>query len=91
MVGVYARYIPNCQLLLAPFHDMRQKGASTEKVESMRMRTGFAALQFLLASATALARPDYEKEFWIDVDSVTVGGVGAVLTQCEREDDPRLT
>ena len=88
MLGVYARYIPNCQLLLAPFHDMKQKGATLDRLESMRLRTGFAGLQELLAKATALARPDYDKEFWVDVDSATVGGVGAVLTQREQDDDP---
>ena len=88
MIGVYARYIPNCHLLLAPFHDMKQKGADTSKVETMRMRTGFAALKRLLANATALARPDFEKTFYVDVDSATVGGVGMVLTQREDELDP---
>ena len=88
MIGVYARYIPNCHLLLAPFHDMKQKGADTSKIETMRMRAGFAALKRLLANATALARPDFEKIFYVDVDSATVGGVGMVLTQREDELDP---
>ena len=88
MIGVYSRYIPNCQLLLAPFHDMKAKGADTTKVETWRMRSGFAALKRLLAEATALARPDFEKLFYIDVDSATVGGVGMVLTQRETADDP---
>ena len=50
--------------------------------------TGFAALKRLLANATALARPDFEKTFYVDVDSATVGGVGMVLTQREDELDP---
>ena len=69
MIGVYARYIPNCHLLLAPFHDMKQKGAPASQAESMKLRAGFAALVQLLADATALARPDYSKPFYLGADT----------------------
>ena len=87
MIGVYAKYIPNCQLLLAPLHDLKQKGANLDNVETLKVRAGFAGLQHLLASATALARPDYTKPFYVDVDSATVAGVGLVVTQREDADD----
>ena len=52
------------------------------------MRTGFAALVRQLADATALARPDYSKPFYLDADSSVANGVGLVLTQREEEKDP---
>ena len=88
MIGVYAKYIPNCHILLAPFHDLKQKGADFAHAESLRMRTGFAALVRQLADATALARPDYSKPFYLDADSSVTNGVGLVLTQREDEKDP---
>ena len=81
MMGVYARWVPNCQQLMGPMNDLRQKGSDHSRAESLKLRSAFAALLHLLVNATALARPDYEQPFYVDVDAATVGGVGAALSQ----------
>ena len=88
MVAFYQRFIPNCSYMLAPFYDLRQKNADHNAVvSSLRFQAAFHALKHALINVTALNRPDYSKPFYIDVDAATVGGVGAVLSQRDNEDD----
>ena len=89
MMAFYHRFIENLSFLLGPFYDLRKNDAVFHDiVGSLRLRTHFEYLKLALANATALARPDYSKPFYIDVDAATIGGVGAALSQRTEDDDP---
>lgn len=89
MISVYGNFISNLNLSLAPFFDIKSKGVDIQEVlGSLRIRAAFVHLLHQLVNITALARPDVSKPFYIDVDSATLGGVGAVVTQRVDADDP---
>ena len=89
MIGFYQRFIEDCAYYLAPFYDLRRNDADHRDITfSLRFIAAFEQLKHALANATALARPDYTKPFYIDVDAATVGGIGAVLSQRAVDDDP---
>ena len=87
MIGFYQSAIPHCQYLLSIFREC--KGPDAHKlVNSLMFESSFAVLKHALLSATALARPDFMKPFYYDVDTATVNGVGAALSQRDDENDP---
>ena len=89
MIGFYSRYLPDLASTLAAFNDLKGKGADTRDIMySLRFKAAFAHAKHLLAQATALARPDYSKPFYIDVDSASSVGSGAILSQRDDESDP---
>ena len=89
MIGFYHRFIPNLHSVLAPFHACKSKDAPiAEIMMSLQMRTAFEFSKQCLANVTALARPDYTKTFYIDVDAASSSGAGAVLSQRDDENDP---
>ena len=99
MLGFYSKFIPNLNILLAPFHELRAKGAEhlnivggkTKQgwaVGSLRFRAAFEAAKHALASITALRRADPSKKFYIDVDAASSCGIGAALMQLDDESDP---
>ena len=89
MIGFYHRFIPNLHSVLAPFHACKSKDAPiAEIMMSLQMRTAFEFSKHCLANVTALARPDYTKTFYIDVDAASSSGAGAVLSQRDDENDP---
>lgn len=89
MIGHYHRYLQDLHSILAPFHELKQKGADARHIMmSLRFKSSFAHAVYLLATATALARPDYSKPFYIDVDMASSTGAGAILSQRHITDDP---
>ena len=89
MIGYYHKFVPNLHSVLAPFHELKAKGAEAKDVMStLRFIASFEYTKHQLAEATALARPDYAKPFYIDVDAASSTGAGAVLQQQVDDDDP---
>ena len=89
MIGFYHRYLPGLHSVLAPFHELKGKGADARHImHSLRFKAAFAYSKHQLAAATALARPDYSKPFYIDVDMASSTGAGAILSQRDVADDP---
>ncbi|KAL1519623.1 hypothetical protein AB1Y20_023135 [Prymnesium parvum] len=89
MMGYYHKFIPHLHTLLAPFHELKQKGADAVKImSSLAFKASFHELKRRLMAVTQLKRPDFTKPFYVDVDSATSGGVGAALSQREDPDDP---
>ena len=89
MIGFYHRFIPNLHSVIAPFHACKAKDAPiTDIMMSLQMRAAFEFSKHCLATVTALARPDYSKPFYIDVDAASSSGAGAVLSQRDDENDP---
>ena len=89
MIGFYSRFIENCQFLLAPFHDLKQKNATAREImPSLRFKSHFAVLKQSLLNITAIQRPDYTKPFFVDVDSAVTGCTASVLSQRALPDDP---
>ena len=89
MIGFYHRFIPNLHSVLAPFHACKAKNAPVaDLMMSLQMRAAFEYSKHALAAVTALARPDYSKIFYIDVDAASSSGAGAVLSQRDDENDP---
>ncbi|KAL1500269.1 hypothetical protein AB1Y20_012936 [Prymnesium parvum] len=83
-MGYYHKFIPHLHTLLAPFHALKQKSADAVKIMgSLAFKAAFVELKRRLASVTSLRRPDFSKPFYIDVDSATSGGVGAVPTHAK--------
>ena len=88
MIGYYHQYIPDLHSTLASFHELKSKGADYKTtMRSLRFRCAFEHVKHQLANATALARPDYEKAFYLDVDTASSVGMGAVLSQRADESD----
>ena len=89
MIGFYHKFVQDLHSLLSPFHELKQKGADAKHImSSLRFKAAFAATKHLLANATALARPDYSKPFYVDVDMASSVGAGAILSQRANDDDP---
>ena len=89
MIGFYHRFVPHLHSVLAPFHACKAKNAPVlELMNSLQMRAAFEFSKHSLATVTALARPDYDKPFYIDVDAASSSGAGAVLSQRDDENDP---
>ena len=89
MIAFYSKFIPNLHYFLAPFHDCKQTGADIkDHVFSLRFRAHFEHLRHMLASITSLTRPDPSQPYYLDVDSATTGGTGAVLQQRQDPNDP---
>lgn len=89
MLGFYSKFIPNLHVSLAPFHELKAKGANAREIMStLRFKAAFAHTKNQLANATALSRPDYTKPFYVDVDAASSTGTGAVLAQLEDVNDP---
>lgn len=89
MIGFYHKFIPNLHSTLAAFHELKSKGVDVkETMSSLRFLAAFEYTKNQLANVTALARPDYTKPFYIDVDAASSTGAGAVLMQLQDDDDP---
>ena len=89
MIGFYHKFIPNLHSTLAAFHELKSKGVDVkETMSSLRFLTAFEYTKNQLAQVTALARPDYGKPFYIDVDAASSTGAGAVLMQLQDDADP---
>ena len=89
MIGVYQRFIPECHNVLAPFHEIRNKGADAHTLtRRLRFLAAFAHLQHALCQLTALSRPDLDKVFYVDVDAAATGAASAALSQRKDEADP---
>ena len=89
MIGFYHKFISDLHTTLAPFHELKGKGADAKHtMESLRFKASFEVTKQQLANVTALARPDYSKPFYIDVDMASSTGGGAVLSQLDDPDDP---
>jgi hypothetical protein len=86
MIGFYHRFIPNLHSILAPFHACKAKNAPINEImNTLQFQAAFEYSKKALAEVTALARPDFDKDFYIDVDAASSTGIGAVLSQ---RDDP---
>ena len=89
MLRYYSKFIPNLSSVLAPFDELKQKGANAREIMmSLRFKASFAVSKELLLKATSLARPDFTKPFYIDVDAASSVGAGAVLSQRAVDSDP---
>ena len=89
MIGFYHKFLPDLHSTLAPFHQLKSKGADGKEImSSLKFRAAFELSKQQLAAVTALARPDYTKTFYIDVDASSSVGTGAVLMQYQDENDP---
>ena len=94
MIGFYSEFIPDLSTIIAPFHELKAKATNPDltvggngHVPSCRFLAAFEASRHLLATTTALARPDQSKPFHIHVDAASSCGIGAALMQ-QSEDDP---
>ena len=84
MISFYSKFLPNLHITLAPFHALKGKNARhSDILNSLKLRAAFVLLQQQLANATALTRPDYTKDFHIQVDAASSVGVDAALMQRE--------
>ena len=89
MLGHYRRFLPGLQIVLKEFSDLRSSNANTKEIlGSLRFRAAFEHTKYMLTNVTALARPDMAKLFYVDVDSASSNGIGAILTQRTAENDP---
>ena len=91
MIGFYRKFLDHASSMLASFDDLKSKEGQAmhdDIVDSLRFRAAFESLKHALSHATALARPDFNKPFYIDVDASTVNGIGAALSQRMDETDP---
>ena len=88
VMGVYHKFLPHLHTILAPFHRLKQKGAPTQQImRSLAFKAAHATLLRELTCVTALARPDYNKDFHVWIDSASTAGVGAILTQQQKDGD----
>ena len=89
MIGYYHRFIPDLHSALAVFHECKAKGANIKSLtHSLRFRSAFEYTKHALAKVTALARPDFDKPFYIDVDAASSTGIGCALSQRDDDNDP---
>ena len=89
MLGHYRRFLNNLHVTLKDFHNLKAVASNTrEIVTSLKFAAAFTHTKHQLANVTALTRPDYSKPFYVDVDSSSSNGVGAILTQRADESDP---
>ena len=89
MIGFFRSHVQNLHSTLAPFHELKQKQADSSRIMmSLRFKAAFAVLKYQLANVTALTRPDYTKPFYLDVDSASSVGSGAILSQLADPNDP---
>ena len=89
MIGFYRQHLPDLHSTLAPFHELKEKGSDARRImTSLRFKAAFAHTKYQLARATALQRPDFTKPFYIDVDTASSVGCGAILSQRAVQDDP---
>ena len=80
MIGFYHRFIPNLHTVLAPFHECKGKDAPVaEIIDSLQFRAAFEYSKYALSNVTALARPDFSKPFYVDVDTASTTGIGCLL------------
>ena len=88
MIGFYHKFFPDLNSTLAPFHQLKAKGADAREImTSLKFFAAFEHTKHQLATVTALARPDYTKPFYIDVDASSSVGTGAVLPQYQDSKD----
>ena len=88
MIGYYHRHLPDLHSTLAPFHELKGKNANAKHIMgSLRFKAAFALTKYQLANVAALARPDYSKDFVVDVDSASSSGSGAILSQYDDPSD----
>ena len=89
MLGVYHQFLPDLHMLREPFDQLRSKGMdpkeARERMTSLSFRAAFVASKHALANVAARARPDFNKRFYVDIDTATSMGIGGVLSQ--RVDD----
>ena len=84
--GFYARFVKNFHLLAGPFHALKIANCDHKKVmASLEFQAAFCALRDGLAKAVILMRPDYDKEFVLEVDAATSTGCAAILMQEDKE------
>lgn len=74
----YRRFIPKFSLMTAPLTKLLKKNQRWEWTETQS--SAFNAVKDALSSATALACPDFNKPFIVQVDASNIG-LGASLTQ----------
>ena len=77
LVGYYRRFIPKFGIVTKPLIEMLKKDSF---VWSTAATLAFQHLKQLLSSTSALALPNYSKEFMVEVDASGFG-IGAVLMQ----------
>ena len=86
MLGFYADFIPCLRENLRQFDKLKTANADAKAImTSLKFKAAFAVLKQQLAQATALARPDFSKRFYIDVDAASSSGIGACL--CQYDDN----
>jgi hypothetical protein len=78
LTGYYRKYVKGYARLAAPLFELTRKDA--DFVWSAGCQQVFQALKSVLTRAPILTRPDFKKEFCLDVDW-SPKGVGAILSQ----------
>ncbi len=78
LTGYYRKYVKGYARLAAPLFELTKKDA--DFVWNIGCQQAFQALKSVLTRAPILTRPDFKKEFCLDVDW-SPKGVGAILSQ----------
>lgn len=83
LCGWYRQYVPHFATLIEPLNDCLRKGKKF--IWDYEQQQAFNTIKQLIADATALSLPDFEKKFILRTDSSDVG-LGAVLAQIDKND-----
>jgi hypothetical protein len=89
MIGYYHKFIPHLHSKLRIFHDLKQAGAKAHEImPSLKSKAAFECLMNDLVRISSLARPDFAKPFYIEVDTAASSSTSAVLSQRADPLDP---
>jgi len=80
LIGYYRNYVQGYAQLAVPLFELIKKEVAF--VWDLGCQSAFEALKGALVAASVLIRPDFEKQFCLDVDW-SPKGVGAILSQRE--------
>jgi hypothetical protein len=80
LTGYYRNYVQGYARLAAPLFELTKKEVAF--VWDLGCQSAFEALKGALVAAPVLIRPDFDKQFYLDVDW-SPKGVGAILSQRE--------
>ncbi len=80
LTGYYRNYVQGYARLVVPLFELTRKEVAF--VWNLGCQSAFEALKGALVAAPVLIRPDFEKQFCLDVDW-SPKGVGAILSQKE--------